>query len=78
LAALIIVKSGFVDSRNRGDIDERAKQLVLTAYRDCCRANASSRKAFDAAMNSYLTAYPDVSRQLASHAVAHILSTAGV
>ena len=62
--------------QGRGDIDEKAKALVLNAYRDGCRNR--SQKPFDAALNSYVARYPHISRSLAGHAVAHILATAGV
>lgn len=59
----------------RGAIDENAKRLVLTAYRDACRTRA--QKPFDAALDSYISRYPYVRKDLAGHAVAHILATAG-
>lgn len=62
--------------RDREDTDQQAKELVLDAYRAVCRTEANV--AFDAALSSYMSRYPHVSRELAGHAVAHILATAGV
>jgi hypothetical protein len=62
--------------RDREAIDEKARQLVLDAYDEACRTR--SAMPFDAALSSYLTRYPHVSRELAGHAVAHILATAGM
>jgi hypothetical protein len=63
-------------ARDREAIDERAKQLVLHAYREGCRNR--SEKPFDAALNSYMARYPQISKELAGHAVAHIIATADV
>jgi hypothetical protein len=63
-------------ARDREAIDERAKQLVLNAYREGCRNR--SEKPFDAALNSYMARYPHISKELAGHAVAHIIATADV
>jgi hypothetical protein len=62
--------------RNREDIDEKAKRLVLEAYHEGC--STKSQTPFDAALNSYMARYPHVSRELAGYAVAHILATAGI
>lgn len=60
--------------RDRNDIDERAREVVLVAYRES--SHAGRRNAFDAALNSYMRRYPHISRELAGHAVAYILATA--
>jgi hypothetical protein len=62
--------------RERKAIDETARQVVLDAYREGCRAQSS--KPFDAALKGYLRRYPHVKKELAGHAVAHILATAGI
>jgi hypothetical protein len=62
--------------RKREGIDETAKQIVLDAYREGCRAR--SPKPFDEALNGYLRRYPHIKKELAGHAVAHILATAGM
>jgi len=62
--------------RGREGIDEAAKQIVLEAYREGCRAR--SPKPFDEALKGYLRRYPHVKKDLAGHAVAHILATAGL
>jgi hypothetical protein len=62
--------------REREAIDETAKQIVLDAYREGCRARAP--KPFDEALKGYLRRYPHVKKELAGHAVAHILATAGI
>jgi hypothetical protein len=62
--------------RERDAIDEAAKQIVLDAYREGCLAR--SPKPFDEALNGYLRRYPHVKKELAGHAVAHILATAGL
>jgi hypothetical protein len=61
--------------RDRTDVDEEASQLVLDAFREESRDGLSSP--FDAALDCYTKKYPHVSRELASHAVAHILAKAG-
>jgi hypothetical protein len=62
--------------RDREDIDQTARQVVIEAYREGCRAQAS--KPFDEALKGYLRRYPHVKKELAGHAVAHILATAGM
>jgi hypothetical protein len=62
-------------SRDRNDIDERAREMVLAAYRE---SNHVGRSAFDAALSSYIRKYPHISRELAGHAVAYILATAEI
>ena len=62
--------------RERDGIDETAKQIVLDAYREGCRSRAS--KPFDEALKGYMRRYPHVKKELAGHAVAHILATAGM
>jgi hypothetical protein len=62
--------------RVRGAIDQTATQVVLDAYREGCRA--PSPKPFDEALKGYLRRYPYVKKELAGHAVAHILATAGI
>jgi hypothetical protein len=60
----------------RNGIDERARKIVLDAYHESCRSRSS--KPFDEALQRYLRRYPHVKKELASHAVAHILATAGM
>jgi hypothetical protein len=62
-------------SRDRIDIDERAREMVLAAYRE---SNHVGRPAFDAALSSYMRRYPHISKGLAGHAVAYILATAEI
>jgi len=62
-------------SRDRSDIDERAREMVLAAYRE---SNHVGRPAFDAALSRYIKRYPHISRELAGHAVAYILATAEI
>jgi hypothetical protein len=61
---------------DRGDIDKKARKIVLGAYSEGCRIRSASP--FDVALNSYRNEYPHVARELAGHAVAHILSTAKI
>jgi hypothetical protein len=63
-------------TRKRDGIDETAKQVVLDAYRAGCHAR--SPKPFDEALKGYLRRYPHVKKELAGHAVAHILATVGI
>jgi hypothetical protein len=72
----MIVDLRMTAQRDRDEIYEKAKGLVLDAYREGCRNR--SQAPFDAALNSYMSRYPHISRELAGHAVAHILATAGV
>ena len=58
--------------------DEQARQVVLQAYRDACGSMRGAESAFDAALDDYMTNYPHISRTLARHAVAYILSTEGL
>ena len=62
--------------KDRENIDDEATQIVLEAYKDAC-ANRAERP-FDAALGRYVAKYPYVGKELAGHAVAHILSSAGV
>jgi len=72
----MLVSSRMPVQRGREGIDERARRIVLDAYRESCRTG--SQKPFDAALDRYLKRYPHVSKDLAGHAVAHILTTEGV
>ena len=62
--------------QDREGIDDEATQIVLEAYKEAC-ANRSERP-FDAALGRYVAKYPHVGKELAGHAVAHILTTAGM
>ena len=62
--------------RDRSDIDERAREVVLVAYRES--SHAGRQNAFDAALSSYMRRYPHISRELAGHAVAYVLATAEI
>ena len=62
--------------RNRSDIDERAREIVLAAYRES--NHAGRQTAFDAALRSYMKRYSHITRELAGHAVAYILATAEI
>jgi hypothetical protein len=62
--------------RNRSDIDERAREIVLAAYRES--NHAGRQTAFDAALRSYMKRYSHINRELAGHAVAYILATAEI
>ena len=61
---------------DRRDIDEKARELVLDAYRAGCQTRSSVP--FDAALRQYRSQYPHISKELAGYAVAHILATAGM
>jgi hypothetical protein len=76
MAAVLVLSTKVPVRHDRDAIDERAKQLVLDAYREACHTR--SQTPFDAALNSYLTRYPHISRELAGHAVAHILAAAEI
>jgi hypothetical protein len=76
LTAVLVVSPRTSRRRERGAIDEAAKQIVLDAYREGCRAR--SPKPFDEALKLYLRRYPHVGKELAGHAVAHILATEGM
>jgi hypothetical protein len=62
--------------RNRSDIDERAREIVLAAYQESNRVGRQT--AFDAALSGYMRKYPHINRELAGHAVAYILATAEI
>jgi hypothetical protein len=62
--------------RERGAIDDAARKVVLDAYRESSGSRTS--KPFDDALRCYLRRYPHVKKELAGHAVAHILATADV
>jgi hypothetical protein len=62
--------------RDRGDIDDKAREIVLAAYREGCRSRSPSP--FDVALSTYRDEYPHINKELAGHAVAHILATAGM
>jgi len=62
--------------RRRDGIDETAIQIVLEAYREGCRSRSATP--FDNALKGYMRRYPHVNKELAGHAVAHILATAGM
>jgi hypothetical protein len=76
LSALLLVSTRIPKGRGRDAIDETARQIVLDAYREGCLAQ--SPKPFDVALKGYLRRYPHVRKELAGHAVAHILATAGM
>jgi hypothetical protein len=62
--------------QGRDGIDDEAKQIVLEAYREACANRAE--QPFEAALGRYVAKYPYVRKELAGHAVAHILSSAGI
>jgi hypothetical protein len=74
--AVLVVSPRMPSGRERNDIDDRARKVVLDAYRESSGSQTS--EPFDAALQRYLRRYPHVNKELASHAVAHILATAGV
>ena len=76
MSALLVVSPRIVRRHRRDSVDETAKQIVLDAYREGCLAR--SPKPFDEALKGYLRRYPHVKKELAGHAVAHILATAGM
>ena len=76
MSALLVVSPRIARRHKRDSVDETAKQIVLDAYREGCLAR--SPKPFDEALKGYLRRYPHVKRELAGHAVAHILATAGM
>jgi hypothetical protein len=69
----ISVGSRTSNTREREGIDEKAKRLVLQAYRE--RSHMGSQAGFEAALESYLSRFPTVSRHVAARAVAYILAT---
>jgi len=71
-----VVSHRIARRHQRDSVDETAKQIVLEAYREGCLAR--SPKPFDEALKGYLRRYPHVKKELAGHAVAHILATAGM
>lgn len=76
MSALLVVSPRIARRHKRDSVDETAKQIVLEAYREGCLAR--SPKPFDEALKGYLRRYPHVKKELAGHAVAHILATAGM
>ena len=74
--AVLVVSPRMPGGRGRDGIDETAKKVVLEAYRESSGSRAS--EPFEAALQRYLQRYPHVNKELAGHAVAHILATAGV
>jgi hypothetical protein len=73
---LFLVSTRIPKRRGRDAIDEIARQIVLDAYREGCRAR--SPKPFDEALKLYLRRYPHIGKELAGHAVAHILASEGM
>ncbi len=71
---MLVVSPKMSGVRERSDIDEKAKRVVLDAYRESSGSQTS--KPFDEALKRYLQRYPHVKKELAGHAVAHILATA--
>jgi hypothetical protein len=76
LTAVLVVSPKMPGGRERYDIDERARKVVLDAYREGSRSRSS--RPFEEALKRYLRRYPYVKKELASYAVAHILATAEV
>ncbi|MGE0258681.1 MAG: hypothetical protein AB7H71_05635 [Alphaproteobacteria bacterium] len=76
MTAVLVVSARMPGGRERGDIDETARKVVLDAYRESSGSRAA--KPFDEALKRYLRRYPHVKKELAGHAVAHILATAEV
>jgi hypothetical protein len=54
----------------------KQSSFVQDAYNEGCRTRSQTQ--FDGALNRYLTRYPQVTGELAAHAVAHILVRAGI
>jgi hypothetical protein len=62
----------------RAEVEQAAREIVCSAYRNT-RPNASYPQAkFDAALDAYVHAYPHISREIARYAVSHILTTDGL
>jgi hypothetical protein len=76
LSIILTVRSALPAQQDREHIDDEAHEVVITAYREACRTSPAN--AFDAALDSYRRKYPQIKRELASYAVAHILATAGM
>jgi hypothetical protein len=74
-AVLIVNPRTPVQKQDRGSIDEKARRLVITAYRRAYRTR--SQMPLEAALNSYIAKYPYMGRDLAGYTLAHIISTAG-
>ena len=74
-AVLVVHPRTPVQKQDRRSVDEKARRLVINAYREACRTRSDTP--FDAALDSYVAKYPHISRDLAGYTVAHILSTAG-
>ncbi len=73
---MLVVSPRMPGGRERSDIDENARKVVLDAYRESSLLGTA--KPFDEALKRYLRRYPHVKKELAGHAVAHILATAEV
>jgi hypothetical protein len=76
LKAVLVVSPRMPRGRERNGIDDDARKIVLDAYRESSGSRTS--KPFDEALRCYLRRYPYVKKELAGHAVAHILATAEV
>lgn len=74
--AVLVIGTKMPGGRARSDIDDRARKVVLDAYRES--SGSRNSEPFDEALKRYLRRYPHVKKELAGHAVAHILATAGV
>jgi hypothetical protein len=73
---MLVVGPRMPGGRERNDIDEKARKVVLDAYRESLVSRNSNP--FDEALKRYLRRYPHVKKELAGHAVAHILANAEV
>lgn len=73
-ASLIVPRTS--SQHDRTATDQKARQLVLGAYREGCHEDAST--SFEAALSIYRSRYPHISKAVAGHAVAYILATEGV
>ena len=71
----ILVDAESASQDQREEIEELAKKVVLEAYRDACRSGA---RPFEAALETYRGKFPRIHKNLARHAVAHIMTTEGM
>src|SRR3982751_5072962 len=58
MGAIMLVSAKSINA-DRGNIDDKARKIVLDAYREGCRTR--SHAPFDTALNNYCSQYPHIS-----------------